>query len=66
MVVELEFRRSGKITQAALGKPRGIIQDRARNVGPERSGIVAVDCANVRSKWMLREFRGKAPVPRTF
>lgn len=58
-------RRSRKVSQAALGKPRGIIQDRVRKVGPERFGIVAVDCAKARSKWMLCDFYGKLLVPPT-
>ena len=65
MVTKRKSRRSRKITQAALGKPRGIIQDRVRKVGPERFGIVAVDCAKARSKWMLCDFYGKVLVPPT-
>ena len=65
MVTKRKSRRSRKITQAVLGKPRGIIQDRVRKVGPERFGIVAVDCAKARSKWMLSDFYGKLLVPPT-
>ena len=52
MVTKRKSRRSRKVTQAALEPPRGIIQDRVRKVGPEHFGIVAVDCAKARSKWM--------------
>jgi transposase len=48
-----------------LGKPGGVIQDRVRRVGPERFGIVAVDCAKARSKWMLADFYGEVLVPPT-
>ena len=65
MVTKRKSRRSRKITQAALGKPRGIIQDRVRKVGPERFGIVAVDCAEARSKWMLCDFYGRLLGPPT-
>jgi transposase len=34
-------------------------------VGPEHFGIVAVDCAKARSKWMLCDFYGKILVPPT-
>jgi transposase len=34
-------------------------------VGPEHFGIVAVDCAKARSKWMLADFYGKVLVPPT-
>jgi transposase len=32
-------------------------------VGPERFGIVAIDCAKARSKWMLCDFYGKVLLP---
>ena len=34
-------------------------------VGPERFGIVSVDCAKARSKWMLADFYGRVVVPPT-
>ncbi|MFO1042379.1 MAG: transposase [Planctomycetaceae bacterium] len=34
-------------------------------VGPEHFGIVSVDCAKDRSKWMLCDFYGKVLVPPT-
>lgn len=57
--------RSRKFRQAVLGKPDGIIQPRVQQVGPERFGIVAIDCAKARSKWMLADFYGKILVPPT-
>ena len=55
-------RRSKSFSAAVLGRPTGVIQHRVQNVGPERFGIVAVDCAKVRSKWMLADFFGNVIV----
>ena len=41
-----------------LQKPRGVIHPRVQKVGPERFGIVAVDPAKARSKWMVSDFWG--------
>lgn len=40
-------------------KPRGVLHPRVQQVGPEHFGIVCVDCAKARSKWMLCDFYGK-------
>lgn len=48
-----------------VGKPRGIIHDRVQRVAPEHFGIVAVDCAKRRSKWMLTDFYGRVIVEPT-
>jgi transposase len=48
-----------------LQKPRGVIQPRVQKVGPEHFGIVSVDCAKARSKWMLADFYGKILIPPT-
>lgn len=58
-------RRSIGFVQAVLGKPSGVIQPRVQEVGPERFGIVSVDCAKDRSKWMFCDFYGKVLVPPT-
>lgn len=57
--------RSRKFRQAVLGKPDGVIQPRVQQVGPEHFGIVAIDCAKARSKWMLADFYGKVLIPPT-
>lgn len=57
--------RSRKSQLAVLGKPHGVILNRVREVGPEHFGIVAVDCAKHRSKWMLADFYGKVLVEPT-
>jgi transposase len=36
-----------------------------QKVGPEHFGIVAVDCAKARSKWMLADFYGNVLIPPT-
>jgi transposase len=65
MATKRNSRKSGTISPAVLGKPKGVIQARVQAVGPERFGIVAVDCAKARSKWMLCDFYGKVLVPPT-
>jgi transposase len=51
-------RRSRKRSVDAVHKPRGAFQSRVQQVGPEHFGIVSVDCAKARSKWMLCDFYG--------
>lgn len=63
MATRRKSRTSGKSRQVVLGKPNGIIQARVQAVGPEHFGIVAVDCAKARSKWMFCDFYGKVLVP---
>ena len=48
-----------------IHKPRGVIGPRVQAVGPEHFGIVAVDPAKVRSKWMLTDFYGRILVAAT-
>src|SRR5262249_51298920 len=42
----------------SVAKPAGSIHPRVQQAGPERFGIVAVDRAKHRSKWMLTDFYG--------
>ena len=65
MAMKRNSRKSRKISPAVLGKPKGLIQARVQKVGPERFGVVAVDCAKARSKWMLCDFYGKVLIPPT-
>lgn len=65
MATKGNSRKSRAISPAVLGKPKGVIQARVQAVGPERFGIVAVDCAKARSKWMLCDFYGKLLIPPT-
>src|ERR1700720_1573192 len=48
-----------------LQKARGVVHPRVQKVGPEHFGIVAVDCAKARSKWMLADFDGNVLIPPT-
>ena len=46
-----------------LQKPRGIVHPRVQAAGgPQFFGIVSVDCAKARSKWMLADFFGNVLV----
>ncbi len=65
MATKRNSRKSRTIGPAVLGKPKGVIQARVQKVGPEHFGIVAVDCAKARSKWMLCDFYGKVLIPPT-
>jgi transposase len=56
-------RRSRRPTSVA--KPSGSIHPRVQEVEPEHFGIVAVDCAKARSKWMLTDFYGNILIPPT-
>ena len=50
--------RSQTFRKAVLGRPQGLIQKRVQAVGPEKFGVVSIDCAKARSKWMLTDFYG--------
>ena len=57
-------RRKGRSSRRVhLHKPRGVIDKRVEAGGPKHFGIVSVDCAKARSKWMLCDFYGKVHVP---
>ena len=57
--------RSQKFKKAVLGRPQGVIQKRVQAVGPEKFGVVAVDCAKARSTWLLTDFYGNVLVQPT-
>jgi hypothetical protein len=59
MVTKRNSRKSRTTGPVVPGKPRGVVQERVQKVGSERFGVVAVDCAKARSKWMLCDFYGK-------
>jgi transposase len=62
MATKVRKRKSRVSKQRFIGKPNGQIQERVQAVGPEHFGIVSVDCAKRRSKWMLCNFYGKVVV----
>jgi transposase len=46
-------------------KPRGQLGSRVQHVGPEHFGIVSIDCAKARSKYLLADFYGHVLIPPT-
>ena len=56
-----KVKSSGRKSRRYLdvAKPSGSLHPRVQKVGPEHFGIVAVDCAKARSKWMLADFYGR-------
>lgn len=65
MVTTTKKRKSAGSKKRFLGKPAGQIQERVQAAGPEHFGIISVDCAKRRSKWMLCNFYGKVIVEPT-
>jgi len=63
MAATFRGKRGRKRRPQVLQKPRGVIHPRVQKVGPEHFGIVAIDCAKARSKWMLSDFYGRVLVP---
>jgi hypothetical protein len=57
--------RTSRRFVTTLHKPQGVIQPRVQRVGPEHFGIVSVDCAKARFKWMLCDFYGNVIIPPT-
>jgi transposase len=62
-------KRSRKSAQATrtryIGKPAGVIQSRIQQAGPEHFAVISVDCAMVRSTWMVCDYYGKVLVEPT-
>src|SRR5437764_13429859 len=58
-------RRSRSRPHDVIQKPAGTIHPRVQKVGPEHFGIVSLDCAKKRAKWMLTDFFGNVLVPPT-
>jgi len=48
-----------------MPKPNGVLGPKVKAVGPSRFGIVSVDCAKARSKWMLCDFYNRELVAPT-
>jgi len=62
MATKLNSNRSSRKNSPKrryVGKPTGIIQDRVQKVSPARFGVVSIDCAKRRSKWMLCDYFGR-------
>src|SRR6266581_870869 len=56
-------RRSRSRPPDVIQKPAGTFHPRVQKVGPDHFGIVSVDCAKARSKWMLADFFGNLLIP---
>ena len=65
MVATRTRRRSRSRATQLVHKPRGVIHPRVQRVGPEHFGIVSVDPAKARSKWMLCDFYGNVLIAPT-
>src|ERR1700760_1928841 len=58
-------RRPTRRHPISVAKPSGSIYPRVQKAGPEHFGIVAVDCAKARSKWLLTDFYGNILIDST-
>lgn len=65
MITACKRRKAAGPKRRFLGKPAGQFQERVQAVGPEHFGVVVVDCAKQRSKWMLCNFYGKVLIEPT-
>jgi transposase len=65
MATTLRSRTRRSQRHLNVAKPSGSLHPRVQKVGPEHFGVVAVDCAKDRSKWMLTDFYGRILVPPT-
>jgi transposase len=65
MTVTRTRKRSRARFVEVLQKPKGVIHPRVQKVGPEHFGIVSIDCAKARCKWMLCDFYGNVLIPPT-
>jgi transposase len=58
-------RKRRSVRRHVIHKPAGVIHPRVQAVGPQHFGIVSVDCAKSRSKWMVADYFGNVIVPPT-
>src|SRR3954453_12778633 len=58
MAVSARSRRRRGQRRHEVHKPAGVLHPRVEKVGPQHFGVVSVDCAKARSKWMLADFFG--------
>lgn len=65
MAAKRSRNRGGRRFVTTVHKPHGVVQPRVQRVGPEHFGIVSVDCAKARFKWMLCDFYGRVLIPPT-
>jgi transposase len=65
MVRKRSPKKSRSRATEFLQKARGVIHPRVQKVGPDHFGIISIDCAKARSKWMLADFYGNIFMPPT-
>jgi len=65
MATKFKSKNGRSRRYSTIAKPSGSLHPRVQKVGPEHFGIVAVDCAKARSKWMLADFYGHILIPPT-
>lgn len=68
MATKAKSTRKGKKRSSKrryIGKPTGVIQQRVQEATPQRFGIVSVDCAKRRSKWLLCNYFGRVIIEPT-
>src|SRR5260221_54937 len=58
-------KRPARRPAPCVAKPRGVLHPRVQQVGPDHFGILCVDCAKVRSKFLLADFYGRILIPPT-
>jgi transposase len=58
MTTSVRRRRSKSSKVGFVQKPQGRFTERVQAVGPEHFGLVCVDCAKARSRYMLADFYG--------
>jgi transposase len=63
MATPVPARRRRRQRRHEVHKPTGAVHPRVEKVGPEHFGVVSVDCAKARSKWMLADFFGNVLIP---
>jgi transposase len=59
MSISVRRRGSKSSKPGFVQKPQGRFTERVQAVGPEHFGIVCVDCAKARSRYLLADFYGK-------
>jgi transposase len=59
MATTFRRRRRRSARYCSVAKPSGSLHPRVQKAQPEHFGIVAIDCAKARSKWMLADFYGR-------
>jgi transposase len=63
MTSSARSRRRKASPSGFLHKPSGRFTDRVQAVGPEHFGIVCIDCAKARSRYLLADFYGRICLP---